>query len=785
MKQESASPGKLELRLLGPVTILIDGVLVEERQWTRRKARALLKLLALAPQHQLHREQLIEDLWPEQEPELAANNLNKIIHAARRALEPDLKSGSDSRFILTHDQHVLLRAPGDLWIDVEEFERRAAAALKSKIASEYEAALELYAGELLPEDRYEDWAAARRERLSRLANRLLAESAQLYESAGQFQQSIERFQQLVALHPSNEDAHRHLMRLYAVSGSRHEALAQYQQCQAALRKELDAEPEPQTIALYEQIVAGQLQPAMQNVELPRSANGQVAVAPPEASAAAPIPAMPAPPRRSKRAVLWVVAAVLLCAVIAGAVYVRSRQPTEVEAIAVLPFTNGNADANVEYLSDGITESLINSLSHVPSLRVMARTTAFRYKGREIDPQKIGSELNVQALLTGRVVQRGDELVIQADLIDVKDGAQLWGEQYNRKAADLLAIQADIAREISEKLRLRLTSEEQLLVTKKQTENPAAYHHYLKGRYYWNRRAVPDIQRSIEEFNQAIRLDPNYALAYSGLADAWYVLSGVQLPPNEVIPRARAAAQKALELDSKLAAAHSSLAIVKWRYDWDWEGAAQAFQQAIALDPNYPTAHQWYGLLLTYRGQFAAGLAEMKQAQQLDPLSLIINANLGLSLHFAGQSDAAIAEFKRTLELDQNFALAHRFLGWAYEKQNDYARATAAFQKAAQLDDTPSALAYLGHSYAVAGHQAAAREILQKLQAQAQQRYVSPYYFAVVYVGLKEDAQALEWLAKAADDHSDLMVLLGVEPKFARLRATPQFVELLRRIGLAR
>jgi DNA-binding SARP family transcriptional activator/TolB-like protein len=784
MKQESASPGKVELRLLGSVSILIDGVPVEERQWTRRKAKALLKLLALAPQHQLHREQLIEDLWPEQEPELAANNLNKIIHAARRALEPDLKSGSDSRFILTHDQHVMLHAPGGLWIDVEEFEQRAAAALKSKAAPEYEAALELYAGELLPEDRYEDWAAARRERLSRLANRLLAESAQLYESAGQFQQSIERFQQLVALNPSNEDAHRHLMRLYAVSGNRHEALAQYQQCQAALRKELDAEPEPQTIALYEQIVAGQLQPARQNVELPLRANGQVAVAAPEVSLPAPLPTTPAAtPRRSRRAVRWLVAAVLLLAVVAGAIYFRNQQP-EVEAIAVLPFTNGNADANVEYLSDGITESLINSLSHVPGLRVMARTTAFRYKGRDIDPQKIGSELHVQALLTGRVVQRGDELVIQADLIDVKDGAQLWGEQYNRKAADLLAIQADIAREISEKLRVRLTSEEQLRVTKKQTENPAAYNHYLKGRYYWNRRAVPDIQRSIEEFNQAIRLDPNYALAYSGLADAWYVLSGVQ-PPNEVIPRARAAAQKALELDNKLAAAHSSLAIVKWRYDWDWEGAAQAFQQAIALDANYPTAHQWYGLLLTYRGQFAAGLAEMKQAQQLDPLSLIINANLGLSLHFAGQSDAAIAEFKRTLELDQNFALAHRFLGWAYEKQSDYDRATAAFQKAAQLDDTPSALAYLGHSYAVAGHPAAAREILQKLQAQAQQRYVSPYYFAVVYVGLKEDAQALEWLTKAVEDHSDLMVLLGVEPKFARLRATPQFADLLRRIGLAR
>lgn len=784
--QEPTSPGKIELRLLGVISFAIDGVPVEEHQWTRRKAKALLKILALAPQYQLHREQLIEYLWPEQEPELAANNLNKIIHAARRALEPTLKSGADSRFILTHDQHVQLQAPGGLWIDVEAFEQLATVALKSKAVTAYDEALALYAGELLPEDRYEDWAAARRERLGRLATRLLTESAQLYEANGQVQQSIERWQQLVAWNATNEEAHRHLMRLYALSGSRHEALTQYQQCQAALRKELDAQPEPQTIALYEQIVAGQLPSVREKTEPLLNAEEQNSLPPFAPVAVAPLAAMPVPTRRkSRQIILWASTAILLLAVVLGALYLRNRNQQPVEAIAVLPFTNGNADPNIEYLSDGITESLINSLSQLPSLRVMARTTVFRYKGREIDPQKIGTELNVQALLTGRVIQRGDELVIQADLIDVKDGAQLWGEKYSRKVADLLAIQSDITREISERLQLRLTNAEQLLVAKKQTDNPTAYNHYLKGRYYWNRRAVPEIQRGIEEFNQAINLDPNYAAAYSGLADAWYVLSGVHLPPNEVIPRARAAAQKALELDDQLAAAHTSLAIVKWRYDWDWDGAALEFQRAIALDPNYPTAHQWYGLLQTYRGQFATGLTEIKQAQQLDPLSLIINANLGLSHHFAGHSDAAIAEFNRTLELDQNFALAHRFLGWAYETKNDYARATAAFQKAVQLDETPSALSYLGHSYAVSGNQQAAREILQKLSAQAEQRYVSPYYFAVIHAGLNEDEQALEWFTKAVEDHSDSMVLLGVEPKFARLRTLPKFTELLRRVGLGR
>ena len=440
------STGKLELRLLGPVSILVDGVPVEERVWTRRKAKALLKILALTTQHQLHREQLIEHLWPEQEPELAANNLNKIIHAARRALEPALKSGADSRFILTHDQQVMLRAPGDLWIDVEEFEQRASTALKTKTIKEYESALELYAGELLTEDRYEDWAVARRERLSRIAERLLSESAQLYEAAGQWQQSIEQMLQLVAFNPSNEAAHRQLMRLYALSGSRHEALAQFQRCQAILRKELDAEPEAKTIALYEKIAAGQIQPAIPGAELQAlRPEQQSEVAVTAAPAVITVPHQPPlPAHRNRMLFVGGLLALLLIAGLSAALLLRNRNQQEVEAIAVLPFTNSSADTNVEYLSDGITESLINSLSHLPNVRVMARTTAFRYKGREIDPQKIGSELKVQALLTGRVLQHGDELVIQAELIDVKDGAQLWGEKYNRKLSDLLAVQSEIS-----------------------------------------------------------------------------------------------------------------------------------------------------------------------------------------------------------------------------------------------------------------------------------------------------------------------------------------------------
>ncbi|HEX4951523.1 MAG TPA: BTAD domain-containing putative transcriptional regulator, partial [Blastocatellia bacterium] len=600
-ESEPKTLGKLVLRLLGTATIVVDDMPVEERQWTRRKAKALLKLLALAPQHQLHREQLIEQLWPEQEPELAANNLNKIIHAARRALEPELKSGAESRFILTHDQQVMLRAPGGLWLDVEEFEQRAAAALKSKALPEYEAALELYAGELLPEDRYEDWAAARRERLSRLANRLLAEVAQWYEAAGQFSQSIERWQQLVALNPANEEAHRHLMRLYVLSGNRHEALAQYQQCQTALHKELDAEPEPATMALYEQIVAGRL-PA-QTVTLPLSVPTQIS-APPLATTDAP-PARDtttAPARKTNRLrnrlLLWGGVAALILVTLAGVVYLRSTS-TEVEAIAVLPFTS--TDANIEYLSDGITESLINSLSQLPTLRVMARTTAFRYKGREIDPQKIGSELHVQALLTGRVQQRGDELVIQADLIDVKDGAQLWGEKYNRKLADILAVQAEISREITNKLRLRLTSEQKHLVAKQHTENIEAYQQYLQGRFYWNKRNAEGVKKAVDHYKQAIKADPTYALAYAGLADAYAVWPDDSLTRLETAKRVKTAASKAVDLDPQLPEAHTSLAFAKMIHDRDLMGAEASFQRSLELNPNYPTAHHWYAYDLVAQG----------------------------------------------------------------------------------------------------------------------------------------------------------------------------------------
>ncbi|MBI1760528.1 MAG: winged helix-turn-helix domain-containing protein [Acidobacteria bacterium] len=762
----------------------MNGTVVAERHWMRRKAKALLKLLALAPQHQLHREQLMEALWPELEPELAANNLNKALHAARRALEPDLKSGAQSRFLQTYEQHVQLH--GALWIDVEAFEQQAAAALKGADSGACETALALYAGDLLEEDRYEDWAVARREQLRRLAQRLLEHLAQLYESGGQTAQSIEQWQRLLGFNAANEEAQRRLMELYARSGSRHQAIEQYQRCREAVRRELDAEPEPATTALYEQIVAGQFTGAAL-ASGPRASGdfSAAALAPalaPVLLAEAPVAAETvAAPVKARRRLYAVVGAIVLCVAAFGAWrYWLRPASTQIEALAVLPFTNSGGD---EYVSDGITESLINNLSRLPGLRVLARTTAFRFKGREFDPQTLGQQLQVQAILTGRVQQRGDELQIQADLIDAKNGAQLWGDSYKGRPAELLALQTLITRDITGKLRQRLTDEERTRSETRATHSNEAWQAYLKGRYHWNRRTIPETKRAVEEFDRAIQLDPQFALAYVGLADAWHTLSGLERPPSEAIPRARAAVEKALALDDQLAAAHASLGIVQWRYDWNYAEAERSFKRAIALDGNYASAHQWYGLLLAYRQRNAEALVELKQAQQLDPLSLIINANLGLLPYFARRYDEAIDQLKRTLELDQNFAFAHFFLGWAYEQKGDRAQALVEFRRAAQIDETPATLTYLGHGLATAGNRAEALAVANKLQTLGQQRYVSAYYLAILAVGLGEKERAFDLLAKAVEEHADALVLLAVEPKFDPLRNEPRFQALLQRLGL--
>ncbi len=486
--------------------------------------------------------------------------------------------------------------------------------------------------------------------------------------------------------------------------------------------------------------------------------------------------------------LAAVAALLV--LIAGAIglglYLHARNTgVAIESIAVLPFDNQNHDPEAEYLSDGLTDSIINSLTQLPNLKVIARSSVFRYKGKQTDPIAVANELGVRAVLTGRIMQRGDRLTIGVELIDARDNKQLWGEQYERPLSDLLSVQHEIAKEITSNLRLKLSGAEQERATKQYTEKPEAYQLYLKGRLYWNKRTGEAIKKSIEYFDQAIEKDPGYALAYVGLADCYVVPANPQ-PPSEKMPKARAAAMRALELDETLAEAHTALARVLAVYDWDWAGAEKEFKRAIELNPRYAGAHQWYGGYLEMMGRPAESLKERKQALELDPLSLTINFELALAFYYARDYDQAIQQFQKTLELDANFPLVHAHLPAAFEQKGMYAEAIAGFQKGITLrggTEWSFSMSGLGHVYGVSGKKAEARAVLDELKQRSRQEYVPADSIALVYEGLGEKDQAFTWLEKAYEEHAFKMAWLKVDPQWDSLRSDPRFADLVRRMGL--
>jgi serine/threonine protein kinase/Tfp pilus assembly protein PilF len=465
-------------------------------------------------------------------------------------------------------------------------------------------------------------------------------------------------------------------------------------------------------------------------------------------------------------------------------YFAKSGKAAIDSIAVLPFTNASNDPNTEYLSDGLSESLINSLSQLPNLRVMSYSSVFRYKGREADALTIGREMGVQAVLIGRVVQHGDKLSIRAELVNAHDNTHIWGKQYNRNLAAILTVQEEIAEGIAERLQPRLTGEEQRRLTKRHTESTEAYQLYLKGRYYFNRKTADDFMEGLEYFEQAIRFDPNYALAYAGMADCYYGLSFLRLSSKEAMPKAREAAQKALEIDDTLAEAHTSLALVRWTYDWDWPGAEREFKRAIEINPDYAFAHQQYGMYLALAGQFDRAITELKQAQRLDPLSLWISVDLGVSLYVARRYDEAIRQFRETLEMDKNFAQARLNLAFAYEQKGMYEEGIAEVRKAISLSGGRTEFAsYLGYAYAVGGKRAEAQKMMDELKEASSQGYVPPYHVARIYTGLGEKDQAFRWLENATEERYSSMVWLKVDPLWDPLRADPRFADLVRRVGL--
>ena len=448
----------------------------------------------------------------------------------------------------------------------------------------------------------------------------------------------------------------------------------------------------------------------------------------------------------------------------------------IESIAVLPFVNEAADADAGYFSDEITESLINNLSKLPKLRVVPRSVVLNYSALQTDPRKIARDLNVRAVLTGRVHRRGDTLSIQVDLIDVANVSQMWGQHYDRRVSDLLLVQEDISRDIFENLRLKLSIEEQ-----KQLE---AFSLYLKGRNYWNKRTEDGLLQGIEYFRKAIEVDQNYAPAYAGLADCYnmLVVYGIN-QPKEAFPKAKEAATKALSIDPTLAEARTSLAFIKHRWDWGRDADAE-FQLAIKSKPAYAPAHQWYSSYLVAMGRFDEAIAEAKRAEELEPLSFISNSHLGWILYLAGRYDEAIEHCKRLLEVDPSFFPARRYLGLAYEQKDMYKEAISQFEQGVKLSKSrsPLMLSLLGHAYAASGRKAEAQRVLAELDQQ-KQRYVSPYTVATIYAGLGEKDEAFKWLEKAFEERDIWLMNLKVDPALKSLRSDQRCTNLLRRIGL--
>jgi DNA-binding SARP family transcriptional activator len=608
----SASPA-LTVRLLGPFELFIGDEPVASYRWPRRKPKLLVKLLALQQCAQIHREQIIETLWPDADFEAGANNLHKAIHAARRALEPELKSGFSSQFIIGRDNIVALRAPGGLWVDACAFEQRAVEAMRSNDPKLFEAALDLYRGDLLPEDLYEDWAVAPRERMRGLYIDLLHQFSRLREESGDYVAGIGLLQSLVAADPTNEEAHQRLMRLYAITGNRGGALRQYRQCIGALRRDAGVEPDRTTIELRDRI--------------------------------------------------------------------SNQAPPSGAAVA--------------------------------------------------------------------------------------------------------APQEEITRDVAEKLYLSMTHVENKSLREHDTPNEEALELYLKGRYCWLSRSGKRMAQAVGYFEQAIARAPDYALAWSGLADAYNLMASYcVLPSKTACVKAMNAASRAIELDPNLAEAHAAMGYLQGTYSWDYDAGCESLSRAIELKPRDPIFRQWRGVLfITAYNELDAGLAELRRALQLDPVLIVNGASLGWCLYFAGRYDEAIEALKQTIELDSSIHIPYIYLGRVFWRKGMFAEAIESFQQAVSLSNGDAPIqAELIAAQAMAGARDEARRLLDELQAPLSRKYISPYCLALIHLALGDDEKTLAMLEEAYKERVSQLFWLNVEPRFKRLRAHPQFRDLLRRLG---
>ena len=529
-------------------------------------------------------------------------------------------------------------------------------------------------------------------------------------------------------------------------------------------------------------------------EPPASAGGQFALEDPTqpfiqtTASAEPQPSLGGDTEKPRfsahRAAKPLIAAAIAIAVLVGGFvgyrYFSSGNSKQINSIAVMPFVNESGNADVEYLSDGMTETLIKSLSQIPDLNVRPRSSVFRYKGKETDPQTIGKELNVQAILNGRIIQRGQDISLFVELIDISLDKVIWSQQYNRKQSDLVTLQSDVARDVLGNLKTKLSGTDEAKVTKTYTTDPEAYQLYLKGNYYRTKYNKDGYKKAIEYYKQAIELDPNYAMAYVGIGASYFLAAGWYLPPNEAMPQSKAAALKALDLDESLAEAHSLIASYEVWYGWNWENAEKEAKRAIELNPK--VGHDQYSYYLAAMGRMDQSVEEMELYQSLFPLDLVANSSLANMYLFGGQTEKAIEQARKTIELDQNYAPGYKALGLAYARKQMYPEAIASLEKAYSLDNTPELMGYEGYVYATAGKKAEALRIVEQLKSTFS-KFAPDYNIAGIYAKLNDNEKAFEWINKAIDHRAGPIAFVKVDPLFDEIRSDAPFKDVLKRMDL--
>ena len=470
--------------------------------------------------------------------------------------------------------------------------------------------------------------------------------------------------------------------------------------------------------------------------------------------------------------------VLVTALAVGSYWKYGRSNDQIQSIAVMPFVNESGNADVEYLSDGMAETLINSLSQLPQLSVKARSSVFRFKGKDLDPQTVGSQLDVQAILNGRVVQRGDDLTLYLSLVETRTGNQLWGEQYKRRQSDLLALQTEISRDVATKLKTRLSGAEEQSVAKNYTQNAEAYQLYLQGRYFWNKRTPQTLQKSIEYFQQALQKDPNYALGYAGLSDAYALLAYYGgAPAEEALPKAKDAAVKALTLDDGLAEGHNAFGFVLVLYDYDYPGSERQYRRVLEINPNYTQAHQNLGVMLNRLGRTEEGMAEIRRALEIEPLSIIVNRLYGDALFCNRRFDEALAQFKKTLELDPAFPTTHLSLSAFYQATGKYAESVESYAKYQELSGRPQTAKFARDSFASGGWQG----YLKAMTGPRRPAGVSPFVAATYFAELGDKDNAFAELEQSLENREYLLLYIKIEPRLDSLRSDPRLHALIRRM----